>query len=201
MTRRTTSVLPTTLDVRKTAWLGVALWLGGIMVAMVAWRSDQLGITFDNRTVDPWQVVGVIVGLVIAAVGVGVVLSAVGSERSTRLQRVLAGMALTATVLGWVATLGAAPVFVDCAATAGCGIGYNFISDWKITVALSAATTLLALWGWWGLHRSNGLSPLGAKAVYWVASIATWVIWVEAAGNTLEVAGNTAARDVLAFVA
>lgn len=168
---------------------GTLIVVLGLAVAAVAWRSDKIGLTLDNRTIDPWQTTGIIAGLAIIAVGVGVALAAGPSRRTSSLWRGLAGSGLTVTILGWLLLPFFISAVLDCDRNSACSHSTQFrptrnqfglIDDWWLSVALIAVASAIAVWGLWGLWRNNRLEPRTSVIVYWVATAVVWIVMIGA---------------------
>jgi hypothetical protein len=153
----------------------------------LAWRSDQLGLTADNRTIDPWQTAAIILGLAIVAAGIGIAISSLPSERTTVASRTLAGAASAVTAVGWLLMAGKVVSLRNCGAALGCSFSYSFrparnqfnlMPDWLAAVTLAAIATILAMWGLLGHWRQNDISPRSSVAIYWIGSVVTWVVMV-----------------------
>lgn len=166
---------------------GIVVMAAGLGLSALWLWSDDVGLTLDNNTVDPWQVVGFVAGLVVAGVGLGLVVSAVPSGLSTPGQRIAAGVTLLFTCLGWLASVLSFSRLHDCDVDPGCGHGYgfdisrnsyNFIPDWRISMLLAAVATGVAVWGLWGYWKPNGLTPKTSRLLYWLGTAATWILWV-----------------------
>ncbi len=162
----------------------LVLVAGGVL-SVLALLSDDLGITPDNRTIDPYQVAGFIIGVVVGVIGVGVAFLVIDSPRSSPPQRIAGVAAATVTAAGWALVPGFVVAVQDCVSRRGCGIAWGFrpernmyhvFPSWKVALIAAAVATVFAAWGFLGLWRPSRLSRRQSSAVYWAATAVTWLI-------------------------